>query len=63
MRKNIAEIAGDDTAFALAMRAFDRALRQAGYETAEDIINLIREIKMEQAAEWEAEENRNVPTP
>ena len=55
MRKPISEIARDDTAFALAMREFNQALRRAGYETAEDVIRLIREIKAEQAAEWDDE--------
>lgn len=50
--RKLSEVALDDSAFEIVMREFDQALRSAGYETEEDIIQLIREIKAEQVNEW-----------
>lgn len=38
--------------FAQAMREFGSALRAAGYDTDEKIIELVREVKREQVREW-----------
>jgi len=38
--------------FAQAMREFGSALRSAGYDTGEKIIELVREVKRVQAREW-----------
>lgn len=53
--RKLSEVVADDAAFRQAMKAFDQALQEAGYVTAEDIINLVREVKAEQVAEWEDE--------
>ena len=53
--RKLSEVAADDDAFTLAMQTFDRALRTAGYETAEDIIELVREVKTEQVTDWSEE--------
>lgn len=49
--RKISEVAADDDLFEIAMREFDQALRLAGYESADDVINLTREIKAEQISE------------
>ena len=51
MRK-LSDIAADDEAFRAEMQEFRQALRLAGYETHEDIIKLVKEVKAEQAEEW-----------
>ncbi|MEZ4707188.1 MAG: AbrB/MazE/SpoVT family DNA-binding domain-containing protein [Caldilineaceae bacterium] len=46
------EIVADDKVFAAAMREFDEALTGAGYRTDDEILTLIREVKLEQYDEW-----------
>ncbi len=46
------EIIADDELFAAAMREFDQTLNANGYHTDDDVLNLIREVKQEQYAEW-----------
>jgi hypothetical protein len=53
--RKASDLAADDEAFATEMHAFRQALRSAGYETREDIIKLVREVKAEQAIEWSKE--------
>lgn len=56
MVRKLSGVAADDEAFVAEMREFDEALRAAGYETDEDIVRLVREVKAEQAAEYAAEQ-------
>lgn len=55
MVRKVPDLAADDEAFAREMRTFRQALRAAGYETREDIIKLVRQVKTEQAIEWSQE--------
>jgi bifunctional DNA-binding transcriptional regulator/antitoxin component of YhaV-PrlF toxin-antitoxin module len=55
MVRKLSDLAADDEAFAREMRTFRQALRSAGYETRQDIIKLVREVKAEQAIEWAQE--------
>ncbi|GEM_PF-2807027 len=50
--RKLADVVADDKAFAASMQEFDQALRSAGYETAEDVLRLVEEVKREQVAEW-----------
>jgi bifunctional DNA-binding transcriptional regulator/antitoxin component of YhaV-PrlF toxin-antitoxin module len=53
--RKLSDIAADDELFRAEMGEFQQALQLAGYETREDIIKLVREVKAEQAEEWLAE--------
>ncbi|MEZ4660411.1 MAG: AbrB/MazE/SpoVT family DNA-binding domain-containing protein [Caldilineaceae bacterium] len=46
------EIVADDKVFAAAMREFDEALTSAGYQTDDEVLNLIREVRLQQYNEW-----------
>jgi bifunctional DNA-binding transcriptional regulator/antitoxin component of YhaV-PrlF toxin-antitoxin module len=48
-------------AFDRAMNEFGKALRTAGYDTDEEVIELVREIKREQAQEWFESQGRSWP--
>jgi bifunctional DNA-binding transcriptional regulator/antitoxin component of YhaV-PrlF toxin-antitoxin module len=50
--RKLSELVMDDEVYAVAMREFDQALRSAGYETDEDVLKLVQEVKQEQIAEW-----------
>jgi hypothetical protein len=51
MVRKVPDLSADDEAFAREMRTFRQTLRAAGYETSEDIIKLVREVKAEQVIE------------
>lgn len=48
-------------AFDRAMDEFGEALRAAGYDTDEKVIELVREIKREQAQDWFKSRERSWP--
>jgi bifunctional DNA-binding transcriptional regulator/antitoxin component of YhaV-PrlF toxin-antitoxin module len=50
--RKLSEVVADDETFAAAMREFDQALQSAGYETDEDVLRLVQEVKQEQISEW-----------
>lgn len=54
--RKLSDLAADDAAFQAEMQKFRQALRLAGYETREDIVRLVREVKAEQAEEWFTEQ-------
>jgi bifunctional DNA-binding transcriptional regulator/antitoxin component of YhaV-PrlF toxin-antitoxin module len=49
--RKLSEIVADDEVFTAAMREFDQALESAGYETDEDVLRLVQEVKQEQISE------------
>lgn len=51
--RKMSEAVADDKTFTMLMGEFDHALHNAGYETNEDVVNLVREIKAAQATEWD----------
>ncbi len=42
----------DEQALNEAMREFREALQTAGYDTEDEIVQLVREVKRDQAQEW-----------
>ena len=53
------EIVQSSEAFDRATNEFGEALRTAGYDTDEKVIELVREIKREQAQEWFKSQGRS----